>query len=207
MLSLDRVTPYDAGKSLETLKRELGLDTDLRLSANENPLGPSPRWWTRSGARPRRPPLPRRRRHRAAGCARPPPRRAADPIVIGNGADELIGMVALAALDPGDEIVVPTRPSSPTPRRSRWPARGCASPLGGYEPDLDDVLARSRPDQGVILCSPHNPATTIIRRAPLTVPRGPRSDPPLVVLDEAYGDFCDDPDIPTASVLQHRYPR
>ena len=40
---LDRVAPYDAGKSLETVARELGVDAVLRLSANENPLGPSPR--------------------------------------------------------------------------------------------------------------------------------------------------------------------
>jgi histidinol-phosphate aminotransferase len=40
---LDRVAPYDAGKSLEMLARELGVDAVLRLSANENPLGPSPR--------------------------------------------------------------------------------------------------------------------------------------------------------------------
>ena len=40
---LDRVDPYDAGKSLEVVARELGLDTVLRLSSNENPLGPSPR--------------------------------------------------------------------------------------------------------------------------------------------------------------------
>src|SRR4029450_8948825 len=40
---LDRVAPYDAGKSLEALARELGIETVLRLSANENPVGPSPR--------------------------------------------------------------------------------------------------------------------------------------------------------------------
>src|SRR5258705_10724547 len=40
---LDRVDPYDAGKSLEVVARELGLDTLLRMSANENPLGPSAR--------------------------------------------------------------------------------------------------------------------------------------------------------------------
>ena len=38
---LDRVTPYEAGKSLEALAAELGLDDLVRLSANESPLGPS----------------------------------------------------------------------------------------------------------------------------------------------------------------------
>jgi len=48
-----------------------------------------------------------------------------------------------------------------------------------------------------VLCSPHNPAATIIRRGPLgefLSALGP--DPPLILLDEAYGDFCDDPGYP-----------
>src|SRR4029434_9813654 len=57
-------------------------------------------------------------------------------------------------------------------------------------------------------CSPHNPATTIIRRAPLTkFLEGLRSDPPLVILDEAYCDFCDDPDYPNGIELLAQHPR
>jgi histidinol-phosphate aminotransferase len=41
--ALDKVTPYEAGRPLEALVAELGLAELVRLSANENPLGPSPR--------------------------------------------------------------------------------------------------------------------------------------------------------------------
>ena len=41
--ALDRLTPYEAGPSLEALQAQLGLAEVTRLSANENPLGPSPR--------------------------------------------------------------------------------------------------------------------------------------------------------------------
>jgi len=41
--ALSAVTPYEAGKSLEALSKELGLPSLVRLSSNENPLGPSPR--------------------------------------------------------------------------------------------------------------------------------------------------------------------
>ena len=42
--------------------------------------------------------------------------------------------------------------------------------VAGYETDLDDVLRRVNVrTKAVILCSPHNPATTIIRRAPLVL--------------------------------------
>ena len=40
---LDGLIPYDAGLPLEALARELGRSDLVRLSANENPLGPSPR--------------------------------------------------------------------------------------------------------------------------------------------------------------------
>jgi histidinol-phosphate aminotransferase len=67
------------------------------------------------------------------------------------------------------------------------------------------ITARTK---AVILCSPHNPATTIIPRRPLRAFLDALGDdPPLVVLDEAYCDFCDDPDYPDGVQLLARYPR
>src|SRR5215207_9700358 len=40
---LDEVAPYDAGKPLEAIARDLGIEDLIRLSVNESPLGPSPR--------------------------------------------------------------------------------------------------------------------------------------------------------------------
>jgi histidinol-phosphate aminotransferase len=39
---LSQLTPYQAGKPLEELERELGLTDAIKLASNENPLGPSP---------------------------------------------------------------------------------------------------------------------------------------------------------------------
>jgi histidinol-phosphate aminotransferase len=208
---VERIIPYDAGKPLETLKQELGLDALIRLSANENPLGPSPsvvmairreassvHLYPDGAASALRAALSRR-----LGVP-------ANQIVIGNGADELIGMVALAAFDPGDEIVVPTPSFEPYATSVTLAgARVRPSPLAGYETDLDDVLAQVTPrTKAVILCSPHNPTTTIIRRAPLTkFLEALRPDPPLVILDEAYCDFCDDPDYPNGIELLVQHPR
>jgi histidinol-phosphate aminotransferase len=208
---VERITPYDAGKPLDTLKQELGLDELIRLSANESPLGPSPsvvmairreaasvHLYPDGGASALRAALSRR-----LGVP-------ANQIVIGNGADELIGMVALAAFDPGDEIVVPTPSFEPYATSVTLAgARVRPSPLAGYETDLDDVLAQVTPrTKAVILCSPHNPTTTIIRRAPLAkFLEALRPDPPLVILDEAYCDFCDDPDYPNGIELLAQHPR
>src|SRR3990172_5232342 len=185
--ALDRLTPYEAGPSLEALRAQLGLAEVTRLSANENPLGPSPP--PGGGVRAEAPPpLP------------PPPPRGvpADAVILGNGADELLGLIAWAALEAGDEAVIPHPAFEPY-----WTvvtlagATPVASPLVDYRTDLEDMARRVTPrTKVVILCSPHNPAGTIIHAGAFRrFAERLGSDPPLLVLDEAYRDFVDDPEI------------
>jgi histidinol-phosphate aminotransferase len=208
---LDGLIPYDAGLSLEALARELGRSELVRLSANENPLGPSPHavaaveheaarihLYPDGGSTALREAL-----GRSLGVA-------PNQIVVGNGADELIALIAAAAFEPGDEVVVPTPSFEPYEISARLAgARVVPSPLVGYDIDLDDVRRRVNDrTKAVMLCSPHNPATTIIRRGPLRAfleALGP--DSPLVVLDQAYIDFCDDADHADGIRLLERYPR
>ncbi len=208
---LVRLTPYDAGRPLDSLAAELGVPQITRLSANENPLGPSPRviravadaaatvhLYPDGGSTAVREAL-------APGLGVTPAQ-----IVLGNGADELLGMIAWAAFEPGDEVIVPEPSFEPyTTMVVLMGATVVASPLRGYVIDLDDVAARVTPrTKAIVLCSPHNPATTIVRRGPLEAlldALGP--DGPLVVLDEAYQDFCDDPEYPDGVRLLARYPR
>ena len=81
-----------------------------------------------------------------------------------------------------------------------------ASPLAGYDTDLDDMRRRVTPrTKAVFICTPHNPASTIVRRRPLRAFLDALGDdPPLVVLDEAYRDFCDDPETPDGVALLAR---
>jgi len=208
---VEGLVPYDAGKPLETLMAELGLTELVRLSSNENPLGPSPRvveairreagrvhLYPDSGSFAVRDALARR-----LGTS-------PDQIMVGNGADELISLVARAAFDPGDEAVVPQPSFEPyTTSVVLAGGRAIASPLAGYETDLDDVRRRvTARTKAVILCSPHNPAATIIRRASLLAFLDALgADSPLVVLDEAYCDFVDDAEYPNGVTLLGQYPR
>ena len=106
--ALRGVTPYEAGKPLEALEKELGLPAILRLSANESPLGPSP--------------MVIEALRREAGRAHLYPdggstalREALgqrmdvspDWIIAGNGGDEILALIARAAFEPGDEILMP----------------------------------------------------------------------------------------------------
>ena len=208
---LDPLVPYDAGKPLEQLAAELGLAELVRLSANESPLGPSPRVvaaLAREAARV----------HLYPDGGATALRRAlaerlgvdAGQVIVGNGADELIGLLARAAFEPGDEVVVPHPSFEPyTSSVTIAGARVVPSPLAGYETDLADMQRKvSDRTKAVIVCSPHNPAATIVRQAPLLkLLDALGADPPLVVLDEAYRDFADDPEYPDGVTLLRRYPR
>ena len=208
---LDGLVPYDAGLSLEALARDLGRSELVRLSANENPLGPSSlavaaveREATRIHLYPDGGSTALRE---ALGRSL---RVAPSQIVVGNGADELIGLIAAAAFEPGDEVIVPAPSFEPYEISARLAgARVVESPLAGYDADLGDVLRRvTDGTKAIMLCSPHNPATTIIPRpALLALLDALGRDSPLVVLDQAYIDFCDDPEHADGIRLLERYPR
>ena len=201
--------PYQAGPSLEALERLHG--PLVRLSANENPLGPSPRVIdvvVREAARIHLYPdggstALREALGRELGVG-------PEQIVVANGADELLQLIGNAAFEPGDEIVVPEPSFEPyTIVAQIAHAKVVASPLLGYHTSLEDVRSRiNARTKAVMLCSPHNPATTIIPRGPMmALLDAVGDDPPLIVLDEAYGDFVDDPEYPDGVALLKRYPR
>jgi histidinol-phosphate aminotransferase len=206
---IENIVPYQAGPSLESLEREHG--TLVRLSANENPLGPSPRVVAavaREAARIHLYPDGGSTAVREA-LARD---LGVDPsqIIVGNGADELLQLIGLAVFDPGDEIVVPEPSFEPYATVAQIAgARVVPSPLVHYHIDLEDVRRRvTQRTKAVMLCSPHNPATTIVKRGPLlALLEALAADPPLVVLDEAYVEFVDDPDWVDGVSLLQRFPR
>ena len=39
----DGLSPYEPGKPIEDLERELGIKNAVKLASNENPVGPSPK--------------------------------------------------------------------------------------------------------------------------------------------------------------------
>ena len=207
---LDCVAPYEAVKPLEQLQAELGVAELVRLSANENPLGPSPcavqavvheaaraHLYPDGGGTTLRQALGR---HLGVGSG---------AILLGNGADELLALIAWAAFESGNEVVIPHPSFEPystvVTLSEAIPVR---SPLANYHTDLTDIAKRVTPrTKALILCSPHNPTGTIVRREPLLrllTDLGP--DPPLVILDEAYRDFAEDPEAADGVALLPHHP-
>jgi len=208
--AIQDVVPYSAGKPLDVLAAEAGLGNLVRLSANEHPVGPSPRVIraiVREARRVHLYPDGGATKLRVALAERLGV--ASEQIILGNGADELLALLAWAAFEPGDEVAIPHPSFEPyTTVVAIAGAVARLSPLAGYDTDLDDMRRQvTDRTKAVILCSPHNPAGTIIRRQPLLeFLRALGPEPPLVVLDEAYRDFCDDPDSPDGVALLATHP-
>lgn len=207
---LDKVAPYDAGMPLEALEEQLGLGGILRLSANESPLGPSPKviealqreagrvhLYPDGGATVLRTVLAERL---GVGL---------EWLMVGNGADEVLAIIARAAFEPGDEVLIPHPAFEPYATEAALSgAAVLLSPLKGYDTDLEDMLGRVTPrTKAVFICTPHNPASTIVaRRALDRFLAALGGEPPLVILDEAYRDFADDPETADGADLARRHP-
>lgn len=188
---------YIPGKPIEEVKRELGIEDIVKMASNENPLGPSPLAIAAvrealgtvhvypEGA------APALREALAARHAVTP-----DMVLIGNGADNVITMICLALLDPGDEALTCT-PTFPAYEHAAMVAGGRTVfvPLMDYAFNLDRLAAAIGPATKLIfICSPNNPTGTISRREDLA--RFMDQLPPRVVavFDAAYADYADDPD-------------
>ena len=203
---VDTVAPYDAGMPIE---QELRAGAIIRLSANESPLGPSPKVveaLRREAARVHLYPDGGSTELRAALGRRLGV--GADWLIVGNGADELLGLLARAAFDPGDDVVTPEPAFEPYGTEATLAgATVVRSPLDGYETDLDDMLRRVTPrTKAVFICTPHNPASTIVpRRRIEAFLEALGGDPPLCIIDEAYRDFCDDPETVDGVELARRH--
>lgn len=198
---LELLKPYEPGKPVEEVERELGLSGVIKLSSNENPLGPSP-----AALKAVAELLPRLHYYPDGSCHQL--RKAlskkfgvgADMIVAGNGTDELLTLIALAYINPGDEAVI----AQPTFSEYEFAVRLMGGiprfvPLAGEEFRYDlDALAAAVNERTRLLfiCSPNNPTGTIVRRDELD--RFLSSLPPavLVVLDQAYAEYVFDPSHP-----------
>ena len=193
---LSRIDPYVPPPPLDVMAAQLGRPV-VRLSANENPLGPSPRAVEAVRAEAAR-------LHLYPDGGAPALRDAVADVLgvapaqltFGNGGDEILTLIGRALLEPGDEVVVPHPAFEPyTTTALLAGATVVQSPLRDYRIDLDDVLARVTPKTRLVcLSSPHNPTGPALDRGAWERFAARCPDDVLILLDEAYIDFVEKPD-------------
>jgi len=188
---------YVPGKPIEEVKRELGLDNVIKLASNENPLGPSPLAQQAAASV-----LNRIHIYPDSSCYELKRKLAQlfdqpmDTILVGNGSDEILKLIAETFLNPGDEVILP-QPSFSEYKFTATVMDGvCVSvPLSDFALDLPAMLEAITPRTKVLyVCNPNNPTGTIVTQKQLDRFMEEIPDHVLVVFDEAYGEYVDSPD-------------
>ena len=200
---------YVPGRSIEEVASEYGLSEVVKLASNENALGPAP-----SAVDAIRGALDGLHRYPDGGAkaltGRLAQKLGVSPacVFMGNGGDDVLSVLSRTFLNEGDEVVIPQPTFSPYAHVSRvMGARVVFSPLRDMRIDLDDVLARvSGRTKIIFLCSPNNPTGGILTEGELVAFLEKLPEGLLVLLDEAYGDFADDPSYPDSVSLVERFP-
>jgi histidinol-phosphate aminotransferase len=197
--SIRELVPYEPGKPVEEVQRELGLERVVKLASNEGPFGPFPsalEAMERAALELNRYPDGGAWALRNALAERNGVRF--EEVAVGAGADGVIDCLAQATLDDGDETVMgwPSFPSYliDTIKCGATPVR---VPLRDQRYDLEAILDAVTPrTKLVFLCHPNNPTGTSNSRAELDAYFDRVPDHVLTVLDQAYLEYIDDPDYP-----------
>jgi len=192
------LVPYEPGKPIDDVARELGLEVDsvIKLASNENPLGPSPKaleamreavadvnvypdgggWKLRNAIA------------RQSGLSM-------ENVVLGNGSNEIIEFVGHAFLKPGDEIIAAEHAFVVYKLMATlFGARTIEVNDPGFVHDLEGMAdAITERTREIFIANPNNPTGTMVCQDDIDrfmdrVPEGV-----IVIFDEAYYEFLDSP--------------
>ncbi|MGD8394059.1 MAG: histidinol-phosphate transaminase [Candidatus Eiseniibacteriota bacterium] len=191
--------PYQPGKPVAELERELGISGAVKLASNENPLGPSPR-----ALEAMRAAAAEVNRYPEGGCFYLRRRLAEmldvgpEQLVIGSGSNDLIELLCHVFVAPGDEIVTSqvTFPMYAIGARISG-GRLIATPARDLHYDLEAMAAAvTERTKIVFIANPNNPTGLIVTADQVERFMAAIPESVLVAFDEAYIEYVDDPDFP-----------
>ncbi len=186
------ISPYQPGKPITELAREMGIPVEriVKLASNENPLGMSPKAKKAVEAA-------------ISGIERYPDQFeliaklaercdvAAGQVVLGNGSNDVLDLIARVFLAPGRSAVFAQHAFAVYPLATlSTGAELISTPAKNYGHDLDAMRAAIRPDTRIVwIANPNNPTGNFlpypeVRAFLEAVPKDV-----VVVLDEAYNEY------------------
>lgn len=204
------IQPYVPGKSLEEVKRELGLSDVIKMASNENPLGPS-----QLAQEAILKAIPRIHQYPDGSCFEIKKAIAEKfylsegQIIMGNGSDEVIKYLGEALLIPGDEVLT----GEPSYLEYDYISQLMGStmvkvPLENHRFSLPAMAEKISPRTKLIfICNPNNPTGTYVSQQETDDFLKKVPDTAVVVFDEAYFEYVESRDFPqTLRYLQEGRP-
>jgi histidinol-phosphate aminotransferase len=196
---IEKIPPYIPGKPIEEVERELGLNGVTKMASNENPLGPSKEVRQAiNNALDKVFYYPDANNYYLKKALAEELGVKEDLIFVGSGLDDVNRILAETILTPTDEVVIPQPTFSMyktvTLLMGAKPILVAGSGLGN---DLQALAAAvTKKTKVIFICNPNNPTGTIVKNEELRKFLKGLPGNILVVIDEAYSDFADDPDFP-----------
>lgn len=202
--------PYQPGKPVEELERELGVEGAVKLASNESPLGPSPK-----AVAALRGAVEGVHRYPDGACfalRRKLAERLAvaeEQLVFGCGGDELLELVAKAFLGPGDEALFawPSFAMYPIVAKGMGATPVTVPLTSGLAHDLEAMRAAVTDRTRVLfVCNPNNPTGTSVGAAAFDAFVASLPEDLVLFVDEAYFEYVRRSDFPDALAWVARRP-
>lgn len=203
------LVPYQPGKPIADLQRELGLTKIIKLASNENPLGPSEKVTQAIQAN-------------FADLSRYPDGNgfalkaalskkwglAAEQITLGNGSNEILELLARAFLNPEQEVVFSQHAFAVYPLVTQAVgAQARVVPAIDYGHDLKGMLAAiTEQTRLIFIANPNNPTGTYLTEQALRAFIAAVPHHVICVLDEAYFEYVAQEDYPNSIAWLNQYP-
>ena len=198
--NLLKIQPYEPGKPIEVLRRELDLEGEIsKLASNENPLGPSP-----LAIEAIRKSLEEGHLYPDNSCYQLRTRLAEHLEVspknlsVGNGTTELILLMGMTFLNPGETFIM----SESSFIMGKLVAQVMDSnlievPLKNYRHDFETILKSITNDTKIVyLDNPMNPIGTMMTQSEVSKFMEKIPEDIIVAFDEAYYEYVNDEDFP-----------
>lgn len=203
--AIARLRPYEAGKPAEEVERELGVRNALKLASNENAFGPPPAALEAAKLALTHLELyPDAASYRLREALAKRHELPMNQVVVGNGSNELIGMIARVFIGPGEHALSSAGSFIAYRIAARSHGRDFVeAPLGAdFGFDVDALVAHADEATRVVyVANPNNPTGSYLRHEALsrlvrglTAKAGPKG-PPILVLDEAYLEYVDEDEV------------
>jgi histidinol-phosphate aminotransferase len=189
---------YEPGKPIDEVARELGLEPGdiVKLASNENPLGPSPKALAAMHLALEQAQLyPDGGGYRLRQAIASKFGLEMGNIVLGNGSNEIIEFVGHAFLKPGDEIITAQHAFVVYKLMATlFGATAIEVPDPGFKHDLDAMAAAITPrTRQIFIANPNNPTGTLCHQEEIDRFMAKVPDHVIVIFDEAYYEFLEEP--------------
>lgn len=193
--------PYVPGKPVEELQRELGLTRVIKLASNENPLGTSPK--AIAALRGAQTTLHRYPDGGATQLRQAIADRwkvAGEQVILGNGSDEILGLLARTFLTPGDEAIMADHTFVIYKMEvTAVHGKPVIVPLVDWTHDLESMVGAITPRTRLLfLCNPNNPTGTMVSAEAVDRLMARVPEDVIVVFDEAYFEYVRNSRFPDA---------